>query len=142
MSIFVRERRIRFSDCDPAGIVFFPQYFVMFNGLVEDWVEDDLGIGYRDLVLGRGVGMPSVRLEADFKAVSHLGDRVTLALAVERIGNSSLALNLRCTGRRGGEDLRMNLRQVIVTTDLERHKAIPIPPDLRAAIERFAGPSS
>jgi 4-hydroxybenzoyl-CoA thioesterase len=34
---FARERIIRFSDCDPAGIVFYPQYFVMFNGLVEDW---------------------------------------------------------------------------------------------------------
>jgi 4-hydroxybenzoyl-CoA thioesterase len=139
MSIFVRERRIRFSDCDPAGIVFYPQYFVMFNGLVEDWVDDGLSLNYRDLVLGRGVGLPSVRLEADFKAVSHLGDGVTLALAVERIGNSSLTLNLRCTGR-GDADVRMNLRQVIVTTDLKHHKAIPIPPDLRAAIERFAAP--
>jgi 4-hydroxybenzoyl-CoA thioesterase len=141
--IFVRERRIRFSDCDPAGIVFYPQYFVMFNGLVEDWIEDELGIRYAELVLGRGTGLPSVRLEADFKAVSHLGDPVALTLAVERIGNSSLTLNLRCVGRDNGDrnedDVRMTLRQVIVTTDLKHHKAIPIPPDLRAAISRFAG---
>ncbi len=32
-AVFSRERLIRFSDCDPAGIVFYPQYFVMFNGL-------------------------------------------------------------------------------------------------------------
>jgi 4-hydroxybenzoyl-CoA thioesterase len=134
--IFLRDRRIRFSDCDPAGIVFYPQYFVMFNGLVEDWIEDGLRIGYRDLVLGRRTGLPSVRLEADFKAVSHLGDAVALSLAVERVGNSSLTLNLRCAGA-GADDLRMSLRQVIVTTDLDRHKAVPIPPDLRAAIERF-----
>ena len=48
---FRRERLIRFSDCDPAGIVFYPQYFVMFNGLVEDWVNDGLGIGYRQLIV-------------------------------------------------------------------------------------------
>jgi 4-hydroxybenzoyl-CoA thioesterase len=76
--------------------------------------------------------------------VSHLGDPVALTLAVERIGNSSLTLNLRCVGRNNGDrreddDVRMTLRQVIVTTDLKRHKAIPIPPDLRAAIEHFAG---
>ncbi|MEO7008669.1 MAG: hypothetical protein ABI156_05925, partial [Caldimonas sp.] len=29
---FTRSRLIRFSDCDPAGIVFYPQYFVMLNG--------------------------------------------------------------------------------------------------------------
>ncbi len=34
---FERPVRIRFSHCDPAGIVFFPQYLVMTNDvLVED----------------------------------------------------------------------------------------------------------
>ncbi|HET9646451.1 MAG TPA: acyl-CoA thioesterase, partial [Burkholderiaceae bacterium] len=64
MSTFVREHRIRFADCDPAGIVFYPQYFVMFNGLVEDWINQSLGIVYHELVLGRRVGLPTVRLEA------------------------------------------------------------------------------
>ena len=85
MGVFKRERLIRFSDCDPAGIVFFPQYFIMFNGLVEDWV-DELGIGYQQLVIGRRTGMPTVRLEADFQAISPMGDRVTLSLEVERLG--------------------------------------------------------
>ncbi len=72
-TLFRRERLIRFSDCDPAGIVFYPQYFVMFNGLVEDWVTDDadgLGIGYRALVIERRIGLPTVRVEAEFTAVS------------------------------------------------------------------------
>ena len=41
---FERPLRIRFSHCDPAGIVFFPQYMVMFNGLLEDWFTDGMGI--------------------------------------------------------------------------------------------------
>ena len=135
MSLFQAQRRIRFSDCDPAGIVFYPQYFVMFNGLVEDWVSDALGVGYHRLVAERRVGLPTVRLEADFKAVSRLGDMVTLSLDVERLGQRSLTLALRCTGQ-GGDDLRMGLRQVIVTTSLETHRAIDIPADLRSAIER------
>ncbi|OPE27640.1 4-hydroxybenzoyl-CoA thioesterase, partial [Pseudomonas aeruginosa] len=28
--LYEQEHRIRFSECDPAGIVFYPQYFVMF----------------------------------------------------------------------------------------------------------------
>jgi len=137
MSRFVRERHIRFADCDPAGIVFYPQYFVMFNGLIEDWVERRLGIPYRELVLGRGVGLPTVRLEADFKAVSRLRDPVALSLEVERLGRRSLTLQLRCTGPT--DDLRMSLRQVIVTTSLATHQSIDIPGDLREAIDRFAG---
>lgn len=131
---FRRERLIRFSDCDPAGIVFYPQYFLMFNGLVEDWVNDGLGIGYRTLVIERRIGLPTVRLEADFTAVSRMGDVVVLALEVERLGSRSITLALRCTGH-GGE-ARMAMRQVLVSTSLESHRAIEIPADLRAAIAR------
>jgi 4-hydroxybenzoyl-CoA thioesterase len=130
---FVTERLIRFSDCDPAGIVFYPQYFVMFNGVVEDWVDGPLGIGYRALILDRRVGLPTVRLEADFRAVSRLGDRVRLTLEVERLGQRSLTLKLACLGE--GDELRMEMRQVIVTTSLLSHEAIAIPDDLRSAID-------
>jgi 4-hydroxybenzoyl-CoA thioesterase len=130
-------RRIRFSDCDPAGIVFYPQYFVMFNGLLEDWVDGPLGIGFAELVSRRRIGLPTVRLEADFRAVSRFGDDVVLSLAVERLGGRSLTLALRCESAAG--ELRMAMRQVVVTTSLETHQAVDVPADLRAAIERFAG---
>ena len=95
---FRRERLIRFSDCDPAGIVFYPQYFVMFNGLVEDWVEEELKVGYRRLIVEQRIGLPTVRLEADFSAVSRMGDRVWLGLRVERMGTRSLTLALQALG--------------------------------------------
>ena len=137
MTAFRIARRIRFSDCDPAGIVFYPQYFVMFNGLLEDWVDGPLGIGFADLVSRRRIGLPTVRLEADFRAVSRFGDDVTLSLEVERLGGRSLTLALRCNAAADGE-LRMAMRQVIVTTSLESHGAIDVPADLRAAIGRQA----
>ena len=134
---FQRARRIRFADCDPAGIVFYPQYFVMLNGLVEDWFNDELQVGYSELVTTRRVGLPTVRLEAEFKAVSRLGDPVQLALEVERLGAHSLTLRLTCIGE-GADDVRMRMRQTIVTTSLMTHKAIEIPTDLRDAVTRFA----
>ncbi len=136
MTRFERERLIRFSDCDPAGIVFYPQYFVMFNGLVEDWVNDGLGVGYRSLLIDRRIGLPTVRVEADFKAVSRMGDKVKLSLAIERLGGRSLTLNLDCVGAEHN-DLRMTMRQVLVITSLDSHQAIDIPTDLRTALTRF-----
>jgi 4-hydroxybenzoyl-CoA thioesterase len=133
---FRRERRIRFSDCDPAGIVFYPQYFVMLNGLVEDWV-DELGIGFQQLVIERRIGLPTVRIEADFRAVSRMGDAVVLALSVVRLGTRSLTLDVRCEGADGA--IRMHMRQVLVTTSLVTHHAIEMPSDFRAAIEHAQG---
>jgi 4-hydroxybenzoyl-CoA thioesterase len=130
-SLFQRTRRIRFSECDPAGIVFYPQYFVMFNDLMEAWVDDVLADGFRGLIVERRVGMPTVRLEADFRAISRMGDLVTLELEVERVGTKSLNLAWRCLGEDG---LRMGAQQTIVFTSLDTHRAIAIPDDFRLAL--------
>lgn len=132
-ALFSRERLIRFSDCDPAGIVFYPQYFIMFNGLVEDWFNEGLAISYQQLVIGRRIGLPTVHLEADFRAVSAMGDQVILSLDVERLGGRSLTVQVRCVGRDDGV-LRMHAQIVMVTTALDKHHAIDIPVDVRAAI--------
>ena len=133
-ALFQRERVIRFSECDPAGIVFYPQYFVMFNDVLEDWFSDELGVGFDTLVVERRIGVPTVRLEVDFSAVSRMGDEVVLSLAIERLGRRSLTLALRCESREG--EVRMAARQVLVTTSLDTHRAVDIPTDIRAAIAR------
>ena len=128
---FERPLRIRFAHCDPAGIVFFPQYLVLFNGLVEDWFTDGLKVSYAQLLGPRRVGIPIVRLECDFKAISRMGDNVELGLSVERLGRSSLTLAFEC---RAGSELRVASRQVLVFTDLDTHRPIAVPPDVRAAL--------
>lgn len=130
---FSRSHRIRFSECDPAGIVFYPQYFVMFNDLLEAWVDQLLPqVGFAGYIGTLRQGLPTVRLEADFRAISRMGDAVTLSLDLERLGDKSLTLALACTGAEG--DLRMQVRQVLVTTSLVTHQAIAVPDLLRRAL--------
>lgn len=133
---FEKHEQIRFAHCDPAGIVFYPQYFVLFNGLVEDWVTQGLGIRYAELIGARRTGMPTVSLQTDFRAISRFGDEVRLGLEVEALGGRSLTLVLDCHGADGG--LRVQSRHVIVTTHLDTHRAVDIPDDLRRAIRTFA----
>ena len=64
---FTRSVPIRFSHCDPAGIVYFPHYFDMFNGVIEDWYKDELKHDYATLVMGDRFGFPFVHIECDFK---------------------------------------------------------------------------
>ena len=131
---FERPLRIRFSHCDPAGIVFFPQYMVMFNGLLEDWFTDGLGVAYGRLVSTRRIGTPTVSLECDFSAISRMGDEVTLGLSVLRIGGASFRLSLGC---HQGDEARVRMTQVLVTTDLDTHRPIAIPDDIRVAMSTF-----
>lgn len=134
--VYQRLHRIRFAECDPAGIVFFPQYFVMLNGLIEDWFDEGLRLGYRKVVAERRVGLPTVRMEADFTAISRFGDDVSLELEVAEIGRRSFTLQHRCIDPLTGQS-RMSLRQTLVTTSLDSHRSIDIPADMRLAIERF-----
>ena len=131
---FERPLRIRFSHCDPAGIVFFPQYMVMFNGLLEDWFTDALGVPYGPLVQQRRVGTPTVSLQCDFTAISRMGDEVTLGLSVLRIGGASFRLGLGC---RCGAEERVRMTQVLVITDLDTHRPVAIPEDIRSAMSNF-----
>jgi 4-hydroxybenzoyl-CoA thioesterase len=133
-STFNKSFRIQFSHCDPAGIVFFPQYMVMLNNHVEDWVCEGLGIRYSDMIGVRRIGMPTVSLNCEFTAISHHGDEVTFELAVGKLGRSSLGLEVRCLGADGQ---RVKIQQVLVFTSLETHKPIAIPDDFRAGMQRY-----
>ncbi|MBD1226870.1 acyl-CoA thioesterase [Xenorhabdus griffiniae] len=131
---FIQPHKIRFSECDPAGIVFYPQYFVMFNNLLEDWFDELTPMGYANYIAKHRFGLPTVHLEAEFKAISRMGDQVWLELNVEKIGKKSLTLIQRCVSKEG--ELRMNVTQTYVTTSLDTHQAIPIPDEIYYALTK------
>lgn len=133
---FQRPCRIRFAHCDPAGIVFYPQFYVMFQGLVEDWFNEALAIPYHAVIGPRRTGLPTVHIDTDFRAPCALGDEVMLSLQLPRLGTRSFTLRFEVHG--ADRALRLASTQVLVTTDLDTHRAIPIPPDLREAMARFA----
>ncbi len=132
---FERTVRIRFAHCDPAGIIFFPQYLVLFNGLVEDWFNDGLQAPYANMIARDRIGLPIVHLECDFRAITRMGEDVTLGLRVEKLGTRSLTLAMDCTGADG--QLRVSARKVLVFTSLDSHGAIAAPKPIRAALERW-----
>jgi len=131
---FTRSIPVRFSHCDPAGIVYFPHYFDMFNGLIEDWYTHELGFDYAKLIMGSQHGFPFVHIECDFKIPSRIGDVIDLTLLVERVGRSSLAVVIVCHFD-GLERLRA--RMVTSMISLATRKPEPLPHGLRRAIETY-----
>lgn len=132
--VFEKDYLIRFSHCDPAGIVYFPQYLVMTNWMLEDWFNDVLKIDFAGLIRRR-LGIPIVRLETDFVAASRQGEILTLRLELERVGQCSITA--RFTGR-VGDEVRLRSKQVFVMISLDQIKSMPFPADIEAALCRFA----
>lgn len=133
--VFERPVRIRFAHCDPAGIVFFPQYLTLTNALVEDWFTDSLGIDYAHMIGQRRVGLPIVKLECEFARPSRMGETISLALSLVRTGRRSI--DIRIAGR-GPDGVRFVAHQVLVTMSLETGESIGIPDDIRAALTHAA----
>lgn len=128
---------VRFADCDPAGIVYFPRFLEMVNNLTEDWFEQGLATPFNEFHLVQGHGVPLVNTRVDFLKACHLGERLSLQLGVERLGHSSLVLAVR--GRVDGEE-RLRLRHKVAVVSLERRRAIAIPDELRERMARFLIP--
>ena len=131
--IFITHRRVRFADCDAAGIVFFPRYFEMLNGVVEDWFAGPLGASFRELHLNRHVSVPTAAVRARFIAPSRLEDELTFALTVTKLGGASCGLRHRISK---GDQLRFEATQTIVFVG-ESLRPEPWPDDLRARIAPY-----
>ena len=93
---------LRFAHCDPAGIAYYPRYFEICDGAIEDWCEQILEVPRRVLHLDMGLALPTVRLAATFSKPSRLGDLLDVVLTVGRIGKTSLELeaDVSCAGEK------------------------------------------
>ncbi|MEJ2624269.1 MAG: thioesterase family protein [Pseudolabrys sp.] len=135
-SVWSCDVNIYHGQCDPAGIVYTPIFFDIFNRVIEDWYRDALGLSYYDFIGPRSTGLGYANAHCDFFVTCTMGDTIRVAVTVERIGNSSFTLVLHAFNG-GGEALRG--RFTVVTTDLRQHRPIPLPDDLRQALLDYSG---
>jgi 4-hydroxybenzoyl-CoA thioesterase len=129
------EIRVRFADCDAAGIVYYPRYLEMFNAVVEDWFRDELHSSFTEIVINRNWGLPTVHLEVDFVAPSRFDEKLSSTLTVSSLGKTSVGLGIILRGP-DNED-RVRGKVVIVLIDRATVRAMPWPNDLRARIQAF-----
>ena len=133
----VHRHRVRFGECDPAGIVYFPRFFDWFHQAMETWFDSALGIPYAHCIDVQRMGFPAVHTEADYLAPCKLGDDLEIQLTVGRIGNASVELLYVVTG--DGVD-RARGRTVVCIVELVDGggvRARRLDGELREKIEAF-----
>lgn len=125
---FARDRLIRFSHCDPAGIVYFVNFFDMVGGVVEDWFREAVGLPFQEMHLERRLGFPIVNTGCEFFRPARLGDTLRLELAIAKLGRSSIEFIVR--GSVQGEE-KFAARHKVALVPLDSFRALPIPADMR-----------
>lgn len=134
---FRHRRSIRFGECDPAGIVYYPRFVEMVHDAIEAWVgappeEGGLGLDYHGMIRA-GTGFPTATLTMEFLAPATMGEALVLTPLVERVGGASYAFVLHA---HRAETEIFRARAVIVTVSIAETRPIPLPEPFRAALER------
>lgn len=96
MLINRRTLRIEWGDCDPAGIVYYPRYFEIFDAATSALIERAMGMTkLKALKVHDFVGYPMVDTRARFHAPSRFGDDVVVETAATSVKRSSFEITHR-----------------------------------------------
>lgn len=132
--VFTKKKHVRFSHCDPAGIVFYPRYAELCNELVEDWFREGIGVDFHEFQESLRLSLPAVRLNCEFIRPSTYGEVLEFALRVVDIGRSSLNLSVLAWC---GEQERVRVQLKLVLISLDSMRAVPIADDWRVRFAAF-----
>jgi 4-hydroxybenzoyl-CoA thioesterase len=134
-----RSFRIEWGDCDPAGIVFYPRYFAMFDHSTTMLISVASGLNKYDLLKTYNAsGYPMVDTRAKFMIPTRFGDDVTIESTFTKIGRSSfdVAHKLVKDGKLCLEGVETRVWVGRDPTDPSKIRSAPIPENLAA---RFRG---
>jgi 4-hydroxybenzoyl-CoA thioesterase len=123
--------RVRFCDCDTAGMAYYPRLLAHVDSAVEDWMEETIGIDRAELLIKRKLGLPTADMQIGFSRPCRLGETIDISITPTRIGRSSIALAVMATV---AGDLRFSGTLIQVLTCLETGTSREWPAEWRAPI--------
>lgn len=130
-----RSFRIEWGDCDPAGIVFYPRYFAMFDHSTTMLISAASGLTKYELLKQHDMaGYPMVDTRARFMVPTRFGDDVTIESAFTKVGKSSFDIHhkLMKNGELALEGFETRVWVGRDPQDPSKIKSKPIPDDLAA----------
>ena len=126
---------VQFGDCDPAGIVFFPNFSRWMDAASLSFFMQCGVPPWRELVKTRGiVGTPLLEINTRFIQAATYGETLEIATHIEAWRNKAFIQQHRVTR---GDLLICEGREVRAfvmrdAADPDRLRAIPVPEDIKA----------
>ena len=129
---------VEFGDCDPAQIVYFPNFFRWVDAAsrrffiacgVPNWPETERSHGI--------IGTPVVNTESRFMKPATYGDELAVESGVTQWRGKSFVMRhvIRCQGEDLVEVTEVRVFACRVDADRHRIAAVAIPPEFRALCE-------
>ncbi|MGB2850520.1 MAG: thioesterase family protein [Solirubrobacterales bacterium] len=126
--------RVRYSDCDPQGVLFNAHYLTYFDIAITELWREAMG-SYEEM---RKLGVDLVVAEATvrYRAPIHFDAEVDLLPRINHLGTTSIITGISIESE-AGLHAEGEIRHVVVR--LGSAEKTPIPDALRQALEPFSG---
>lgn len=86
------ETRIAYADTDRMGVVYYANYFILFErGRTE--LMRSMGLIYKDLEEKRRLFLPAVEASCRYLAPAHYDDLISIRTTISELGAASIAFS-------------------------------------------------
>ena len=132
-----RTERIHWGDCDPAGIIYYPRYFEIFDRCTTTMLELALGMTKHQYLIAYDFsGHPVVDTRARFLLPTRFGEDVVIESTLVELRRSSFEIRHRLSKDRKlsveGSETRVWVRRQ--SDDPKSIRAHPIPDEVVARL--------
>jgi acyl-CoA thioester hydrolase len=135
---FRHRLRVRWSECDLQGVVFYPNYLAYFDHLLTElWRE---AVGSYARIQELGIDLVVAEAGIRYRVSARFDEEIELKATISRLGTTSMTMDL--TAERVGDGALLaegELRHVFV--DPETFRKREIPDEVREQLGRFAVPA-
>ena len=130
--VFNHSLRVRYSECDPQGVVFNANYVAYFDVIITEFWRESLG-RYQDLVES-GTDMVVAEVNVRFLGPAAFDDVLDFTARLTRLGET--AISTRIDASVGGSPVvEGRIRHVFIDAATKRKR--PMPDHVRAALSRY-----
>lgn len=132
---FVVRRQVRWSECDPAGVVFtgvFPNYVISAVQLLREHLFGSWG----DRLKASGAGAPAKAISLEFHRMLEPGTRFDMTVLVPDVNEKTVRYDVRAELENGDAVFDAQLTSIFITPG-NRPRSQPIPAEIRSIFEGY-----
>jgi YbgC/YbaW family acyl-CoA thioester hydrolase len=137
---FAVQERVRWSDCDPLGIIYYGTYIRFFE-TAEHEMFRAAGLPYEVMRVQRQVQLPRKAFAVEFHSPAEMDELMEIRVGVSRLGESAITMRFEAFR---AHDLahRASATLTVVCVDKGTITKRPLPDFVKEALRRYQVPAA
>lgn len=127
--------RVRWSDCDPLGIIYYGAYIRFFEHAEQEMFRA-AGLPYELMRVERHVQLPRKAFSVEFHSPAQMDELLDIEVGVSRVGTTSITMRFEAY-RASDRAHRATASLTIVNVEKESIAKRPIPDFVRDALTPY-----